>query len=109
MKKRFVEELGWITNDEMLDMIANEQSYPGAIAINASILVGYKIAGISVVSLTVVGTVAPPLLIISVISQFYETFRDNSMISVRPTTMQAGVATIIIDVVACSPCWSKTN
>ena len=99
MKKRFVDELGWITNDEMMDMIAISQSSPGAIAVNASILVGYKIAGISGALLTVLGTVTPPLVIISVISQFYEAFRDNAMISVMLTTMQAGVAAIIIDVV----------
>lgn len=99
MKKRFVEELGWITNDEMMDMIAIAQSSPGAIAVNASILVGYKIAGISGALLTVLGTVTPPLVIISIISLFYEAFRDNAMISVMLTTMQAGVAAIIIDVV----------
>lgn len=99
MKKRFVGELGWITDDEMMDMIAIAQSSPGAIAVNASILVGYKIAGVRGALLTVLGSVTPPLVIISIISHFYEAFRDNEMISVMLTTMQAGVAAIIIDVV----------
>ena len=99
MKKRFVGELGWITDDEMMDMIAIAQSSPGAIAVNASILVGYKIAGVPGALLTVLGTVTPPLFIISIISLFYEAFRDNAMISTMLKTMQAGVAAIIIDVV----------
>lgn len=99
MKKRFVEELKWIDNDEMLDMIAIAQSSPGAIAVNSSILIGYKIAGVPGALITVLGTVTPPLIIISIISLFYEAFRDNAMISAMLRTMQAGVAAIIIDVV----------
>lgn len=37
MRKKFVEELGWIEEDEMLDLTAIAQSSPGAIAVNASI------------------------------------------------------------------------
>ena len=79
MKKRFVEELGWIGEDEMLDMIAIAQSSPGAIAVNASILVGYHVAGFPGAMITVLGTVLPPLIIISIISLFYQTFRDNAI------------------------------
>ena len=46
MRKKFVEELGWIEEDEMLDLTAIAQSSPGAIAVNASILVGYHVAGL---------------------------------------------------------------
>ena len=43
MRKKFVEELGWIEEDEMMDLTAIAQSSPGAIAVNASILVGYHV------------------------------------------------------------------
>ena len=46
MRKRFVEELHWIEEEEMLDLTAIAQSSPGSIAINASILVGYHVGGI---------------------------------------------------------------
>ena len=99
MKKRFVDDLKWIDDDEMLSMVAIAQSSPGAIAVNASILIGFKIAGVLGALVTVLGTVTPPLIIISVISRFYEAFRDNAMISTMLTTMQAGVAAIILNVV----------
>ena len=38
MQKKFVEELGWIEEDEMMDLTAIAQSSPGAIAVNVSIL-----------------------------------------------------------------------
>ena len=38
MKKKFVEELGWLEEDEMLDITAIAQSSPGPIPINASVI-----------------------------------------------------------------------
>ena len=46
MKEKFVDELHWIKEDEMLDLIAIAQSAPGAIAVNGAIVVGYKLAGL---------------------------------------------------------------
>ena len=43
MKKKFVDELHWITEEEMLDMTALAESAPGAIAVNAAILVGWQV------------------------------------------------------------------
>ena len=40
MKRRFVDELGWMDEDEMLDIAAMAQSTPGAIAVNAAVLTG---------------------------------------------------------------------
>lgn len=99
MRKRFVEELGWIEEQEMLDMTAIAQSSPGAIAVNAAILVGYHVAGISGALLTVLGTVIPPMIIISVISMFYQAFRDNPVVNLVMAVMLCGVAAVIFDVV----------
>lgn len=99
MRKKFVEELGWIEEQEMMDLTAIAQSSPGAIAVNASILVGYHVAGIPGALLTVLGTVLPPLIIIYVISFFYQQFRDNVIVNMAMTGMLAGVAAVICDVV----------
>ena len=99
MRKRFVEELGWIEEDEMMDLTAIAQSSPGAIAVNASILVGYHVAGFPGAMLTVLGTVLPPLIIISIVSLFYQAFRDNPLVNMAMAGMLCGVAAVIIDVV----------
>jgi chromate transporter len=99
MRKRFVEELGWIDEQEMLDLTAIAQSSPGAIAVNASILVGYKVAGFGGALLTVLGTIIPPFVIIGVISLFYKAFRDNVIVSVALGGMLASVAAVLCDVV----------
>lgn len=100
MQKRFVKELKWIDEDEMLDLVAIGQSAPGPIAINTSILVGYRMAGIPGAALTVLGTILPPLIIITVISYFYIAFRDNRLVKALFKGMQAGVAAVIVDVVS---------
>lgn len=99
MQKRFVKKLNWIKEEEMLDLVAIGQSAPGPIAINTSILVGYRMAGFRGAFLAILGTILPPLLIITIISYFYIAFRDNPIISALLFGMQAGVAAVIVDVV----------
>ncbi|HEX2944993.1 MAG TPA: chromate transporter [Clostridia bacterium] len=99
MQKRFVKELKWIDEEEMLDLVAIGQSAPGPIAINTSILVGYRMAGVPGAFLTILGTVLPPLITITVISFFYIAFRDNLYVKALMKGMSAGVAAVIADAV----------
>lgn len=99
MRKKFVEGLGWIEEEEMLDLIAIAQSSPGPIAVNASIIIGYRLAGIPGALCAILGTVLPPLIILSVISVVYAAFRDNPVVNLVMRGMQAGVAAILCDVV----------
>ena len=77
MKERFVDRFQWIEEDEMLDLVALSHSAPGAMAINASIIVG----------------------IITIISAFYNAFAHNFVISRLLEGMQAGVGAVICSVV----------
>lgn len=99
LKKKFVDECHWIEEDEMLDLVAIAQSAPGAIAVNGAIVVGYKLAGMLGAAVAIVATIIPPFVIISVISVFYEAFRDNFLVSQMLTGMQAGVGAVIASVV----------
>lgn len=99
MKRKFVDELHWIDEDEMLDLAALAQSSPGAIAVNAAILVGWRVAGFAGMLVAVVGTIVPPMLILAVISFFYQAFATNWYVSLVLKGMQAGVAAVILDVV----------
>lgn len=99
MKKKFVEELGWLDESEMLDITAIAQSSPGPIPINASVILGYRMQGILGSIVAVVGTSIPPIAIISVISSFYVKFRESQIIGTALMVMRAGVAAVICDVV----------
>lgn len=98
MRKKFVEEYKWIREKEMLNITAIAQSAPGPIAVNAAIVVGFRLAGMIGVLVAVLGTVIPPLTIISLISLSYSAFRENIWISLMLEGMQAGVAAVVVAV-----------
>ena len=99
MKQKFVDELHWLKEDEMLDFAALAQSSPGAIAVNAAILVGWRVGGFIGMVTSVIGTIIPPMAILSGISFFYTAFATNLYVSLALKGMQAGVAAVILDVV----------
>ena len=98
LKKKFVDELHWLEADEMLDLAAIAQSSPGAVAVNAAILVGYRTLGLPGMAIAVLGTIIPPFVIISLISLCYTAFRTNPIVAAVLKGMQSGVAAVIADV-----------
>lgn len=99
MKRKFVDGYHWITEAEMLDITALAQSSPGAIAVNAAILVGWRVCGFAGMLVAVVGTILPPMAILSAISFVYGAFATNPYVALVLGGMQAGVAAVILDVV----------
>lgn len=97
--KKFVEELEWLEEEEMLDITAIAQSSPGPIPVNASVILGYRMAGILGSIVAILGTILPPFVIISLISVFYTQFKSNQIIAIALQVMRAGVAAVILDVV----------
>ena len=81
MKTKFVNQYHWIDEEEMLDLVAIAQSSPGAIAVNGAIVVGYKLGGIPGMLLSVLGAIIPPMVILSLISLFYDAFCSNYYIA----------------------------
>ena len=95
MKKKFVDELHWIDEEEMLDLVAIAQSAPGAIAVNGAIVVGYLAGALA----AIIGTIIPPFVILSVIFYFYAAFSSNYIVKTVLDGMQAGVGAVIASVV----------
>lgn len=98
MKQKFVDQLQWIDEKEMLDLTAIAQSAPGAIAVNGAIVIGYKLAGLLGVAVATIATIIPPFVIISIISLCYQAFISNQWIALMLQGMQAGVAAVILAV-----------
>lgn len=99
MKQKFVDELHWIEEPEMLDLIAIAQSAPGAIAVNGAIVVGYKLAGLLGVLVAVLAAILPPFVIITVVSGIYQLIRDNIYVNSMLSGMRVGVGAVIASVV----------
>ena len=99
MKRRFVDELHWLDEQELLDYTAIAQSSPGPIAVNAAILVGSRLGGRRGMLAAILGTVLPPLIILSVLSYCYDLVKDSAPVASALRAMQAAVGAVIADVV----------
>lgn len=99
LKRRFVDELHWIDEEEMLDLVAIAQSSPGAIAVNGSIVVGYKLGGITGILCAVIGAIIPPFVILTLVSMFYNAFRESFLVKSLLNGMKVGVGAVIMSVV----------
>ncbi|MBR5367627.1 MAG: chromate transporter [Clostridia bacterium] len=97
LRRLYVEKLGWISEDEMLDLSAAAQSAPGAVAVNASLLVGYRLAGIGGALVSLLATVIPPLCVMCLLAEGYRRSADFPVIMKIMGGMRAGVAAVILD------------
>lgn len=100
IRKYFVQKKKLFSEEDVVNMAAVAQSTPGAIAINLSALAGYRCAGVAGTVISCVAALLPPLLILSVISVGYSAFCSNVVIAAVLRGMQAGVAALIVDLVA---------
>ena len=91
---------GWISEDDIQDIVVLAQSAPGILAVNMAIFTGHKIRGLKGSVVSAVGAVLPSLLIILLIAMFFTEFKDNDIVrrifqGIRP----AAVALILVPAV----------
>ncbi|MEW4413274.1 chromate transporter [Clostridium sp. AN503] len=99
IRRYFVEQKKYFTEEDLAGMAAVAQSTPGAIAINLSALSGYRVAGTPGAVLSCTAAVIPPLVILGLVSAFYTAFMSNVVVSAILKGMQAGVAALIVDLI----------
>ena len=99
MKAKFVDEYGWLKENEALDLVSIAQSAPGVMACNSSIIMGYRMGGFLGSITALLATVLPPLITLTVISYFYDAVASNPYVRMFLKGMQCGVTAILINVV----------
>ena len=99
LKNRFVNKYEWLNEEEMNDYIALAQSSPGPVAINISTITGYKIAGILGSFAAILGCALPPIIIMIIVTYFYQTIISNNLVKVFLKGMQVGVVALLLDIV----------
>ncbi|MBR0328077.1 MAG: chromate transporter, partial [Selenomonadaceae bacterium] len=90
LKAKFVDEYGWIDDKETLDIVAIAQSMPGVMAVNAAIMLGYRMSGFAGTMVTLLATIMPPLITMTIIAMFYDMFAHNQYIQMVLKGMQCG-------------------
>ena len=71
IEREVVDNKKWIERKEIVDVFALAQSLPGAIAINTSTFIGYKILGKVGAIVSTIGIILPSLIIITLIAMFF--------------------------------------
>ncbi|MEM1483379.1 chromate transporter [Oscillospiraceae bacterium PP1C4] len=89
----------WMTDRDVVDMIAIAQSVPGAIAVNSATFVGYRVAGFWGALCATLGVVLPSFVIISIISVFIMQYRQIEWLAWIFDGIRAGVIVLVLDAV----------
>lgn len=95
IQRETVEKNKWITEEDILEIIAIAESTPGPIAINAATFVGYRIAGFFGAAAATFGVVLPSFLIISLISLVLREFSELKPVKYAFYGIRAGVLALI--------------
>ena len=96
IQKEVAEEKGWITDEEILDVIAIAESTPGPIAINSATFVGYKVCGFWGAFFSTLGVVLPSFVIILLISFLLREFADLKPVKYAFFGIRAGVLALVL-------------
>ncbi len=95
IQKETVESRAWITDDDILEILAIAESTPGPIAINSATFVGYRVAGFWGAFFATLGMVLPSFCIILLISFILTEFEDNRYVKAAFFGIRAGVLALI--------------
>ena len=89
----------WISEIEIMDILAISESTPGPIAVNTATYVGYKVAGVTGGIIATIGLAIPSFAIIFVISFFYQDFMKWPVIAAMFKGLKVGVIILLFSAV----------
>lgn len=96
IEEEVVNNKKWIEKDEFLDILVVSQSLPGALAVNCSIFLGYKIAGLIGAIMALLAVILPSFFIILLIAAFFMQFRDNYYVNAAFKGINAAVPLLVL-------------
>ena len=96
IQRETVEKWKWISDDDILEIIAIAESTPGPFAINSATFIGYRVAGFWGSFMATFGVVLPSFVIITIISYVLNEFQHLKAVNYAFNGIRAGVLALII-------------
>ena len=96
IQREIVEKRKWITNDDILEVVAIAESTPGPIAVNSATFVGYRTGGFSGALLATLGVVLPSFAVILAISFVLREFESLKAVQYAFSGIRAGVLALVL-------------
>ena len=81
IQDKVVRQKGWVSEQELVDLMAVAQSCPGIFAVNISIFIGYKLRGVKGALCSTLGACLPSFIIILSIAMLFRHFKDNEWVA----------------------------
>lgn len=91
-----VERKKWLTKEELLDTMAISQTFPGAIMVNSSTMLGYKVCGLPGSIVATAASLIPTFILILVITMFFWGHTENIYVKKAFTGILLGVSSLIM-------------
>ena len=101
IQKEAVENNGWVSDDDILEVLAIAESTPGPIAINSATFIGYRAAGVLGSMLATLGVVLPSFVIILALSFVLRQFQELEAVRFAFNGIRAGVLALL-----CKSLWT---
>ena len=95
IQREAVDHRKWVTEDDILDIVAIAESTPGPIAINSATFVGYRAAGVLGSAVATLGVVLPSFVLILALSFVLQKFEDVKAVKWAFWGIQAGVLALL--------------
>lgn len=81
IESEVVDKHHWIEKKDFIDIVAISQSCPGALAINMSAFIGYRLKRVPGAIVTCLATSLPSFIVILLIAMFFHQFKDNPVVA----------------------------
>lgn len=96
IEEEVVNNKKWIDKNEFMDILVVSQSLPGALAVNCSIFLGYKIGGFLGAIMALLAVILPSFFIIIIIAAFFMQFRNNYYVNAAFKGITAAVPMLVL-------------
>ena len=96
IEEEVVNNKKWLEKEEFMDVLVVSQSLPGALAVNCSIFLGYKIGGLIGVIMALLAVILPSFIIIIIIAAFFMQFRNNYYVNAAFKGITAAVPMLVL-------------
>lgn len=97
MQKEFSEKRGWISEEELMDFASVGRSLPGIMILNNTTMFGYRLGGVLGAIVADIGLVIPPLVVICIVTGFYDAIKDNVWVAKAMVGVRAAVVPVILE------------
>lgn len=96
IEQEIVDKKEWISHDEMIDILAVSQSFPGAVAVNSAIFIGRKIGGLSGALSALLGVIIPSFSIIIAVAKIFSYFSTSEVVKAALHGISSAVIALLI-------------